>query len=280
MPYASIDDNMTEHPKVERLGDAAFRVYVTSICFCARNLTDGLILRNQAAKVGASPRIIRELVAAACWDEDALGWRVHDYLEWNKSREQVLAYRGTQKAKADARWNPAGNAAGHSAGNAGSNALLSSPLLSSPNPSSETTTTRGRTFALYEGMGWTISPAVTPKLTEIEDGYPSDWVEDAFRFGAEARARNIGYIVACLKHWKEHGRDCECSKPETRGKNGRTGAGGNDLRQGGAANHRGKPREQDDFAWVERSRLEQIERRRELGVPTGDEAGAAAADVG
>lgn len=154
MPYASIDDNMTEHPKVERLSDAAFRVYVTSICFCSRNLTDGLILRQQAAKVAASPKIIRELVDAGRWDADPEGWRVHNYLKWNKSRAEVLAFKEQQARKARGRWGVAdgapaggangiapGNANGNGAGYANGNALPASPLpvnsppdVNPPNP--------------------------------------------------------------------------------------------------------------------------------------------------
>lgn len=81
-------------------------------------------------------------------------------------------------------------------------------------PTEKITMRRGPIFSLYEGLGWTVSPAIQPILQEIEDEYPPDWVEDAFRLAAAARARNIKYIEACLKHWKDHGRDCECAKPK------------------------------------------------------------------
>src|SRR3990167_4799414 len=118
MPYAQMDDNMPETGKIARLSDAAFRAYVTSICFASRNLTDGLLLKSQAIKVGAEPRIIRELVKAQCWDEDPEGWRVHDYLDWNKSRAEVLAYRAKQRANANARWGAVGDASGIPTGDA------------------------------------------------------------------------------------------------------------------------------------------------------------------
>ena len=110
MAYASIDDNMAENPKVARLSNAAFRVYVTSICYCNRNLTDGLVLRSEAGKVGATAALVKELVASSLWDDDPEGWRVHDFLDWNKSRAEVEKIRANHKRAADARWNRNGHA--------------------------------------------------------------------------------------------------------------------------------------------------------------------------
>lgn len=79
-------------------------------------------------------------------------------------------------------------------------------------PSGETKP-RPDIFALYEGMGWTIAPGVVDTLALMEAEYDADWLRDAFQMGANARARNLNYMQSILKHWGEHGRDCECMKP-------------------------------------------------------------------
>jgi hypothetical protein len=44
MPWAKFDDRYPWHRKVRPLSDAAFRLDVSAICWCAENLTDGVIL--------------------------------------------------------------------------------------------------------------------------------------------------------------------------------------------------------------------------------------------
>lgn len=153
MPYASIDDNMTENQKVARLSDAAFRVYVASICYCSRNRTDGLVLRSEAGKVGATPRLIKELTDGRLWDLDPEGWRVHDYLEWNKSRAEIEALRAKQKRAADARWNASGIASGIADGTADAGAdAMPSPFRSLPGNSPSNTDSTAR--AQRDSAGW------------------------------------------------------------------------------------------------------------------------------
>src|SRR5215469_12896847 len=41
--YIKVHDGMPDHPKVEALSDAAFRLLVTLWCWCGRHLTDGRI---------------------------------------------------------------------------------------------------------------------------------------------------------------------------------------------------------------------------------------------
>lgn len=101
MPWLRIEDNFAEHPKVIDLSDAAFRLHVTALCHCARNLTDGFMsdkaIRHAAAKT-ATP-MVRELVGAKLWIRTAGGYVVHDYLKYNPSRDKVLADRDAAKER-------------------------------------------------------------------------------------------------------------------------------------------------------------------------------------
>lgn len=92
MPWLRIDDGMVEHLKVASLSDAAFRVHVEALSFCARNLTDGHIPEAIAKNRGWS-RKARELIRAGLWHAVEGGHEIHDYLEYNPSREQVEAER-------------------------------------------------------------------------------------------------------------------------------------------------------------------------------------------
>lgn len=102
MPYANIDDNFADHPKVVGISDAAFRLHVAGILYCRRHQTDGLIEADEV------PRLVRrfkksavpELVEANLWHErfDGKVYEIHDFLDWNESRNQVEKRRA-DKAK-------------------------------------------------------------------------------------------------------------------------------------------------------------------------------------
>lgn len=108
MPYLNIDDGMYDHEKVDQLSDAAWRLHVTAMMFCARNLTDGFVSLSQARRLTAtaSDPEAAELVRAGVWHDLGLGctnaecieartcpahgkpkcYLIHDYLQWNHSR--------------------------------------------------------------------------------------------------------------------------------------------------------------------------------------------------
>lgn len=144
MPYANFDDNFPDHPKVLRLSDQAFRLFVTSVCFCARTQSDGALPREVIGRLGATKKLIDELVAAGMWDRAGGDYRVHDYLDWNRSRAEIAEAVGKAKAAANARWNAGSNAPrrakrnapsitnGSAPGNAKRNALHSTPLQTTP----------------------------------------------------------------------------------------------------------------------------------------------------
>ena len=99
MTWAKLDDLFPENEKVAGLSDAAFRLYIHGICYAARNLTDGKIPSSARRGLGGTMGRISELLDAGLWEIHEGGWLIHDYLEYNPSREQVLAQR-QQKASA------------------------------------------------------------------------------------------------------------------------------------------------------------------------------------
>lgn len=96
MPWVKLDDRFPSHRKVALLSDRAFRLHVSAMCWCAENLTDGHIGDRELALVANIRGIkatAKQLEDAGLWDRVDGGWVVHDYLEYNPSREQVLAER-------------------------------------------------------------------------------------------------------------------------------------------------------------------------------------------
>ncbi len=107
MPWVRLDDRFPSHRKVRLLSDPAFRLYVSAVCWSAENLTDGVIGTKElrlVSDVRSAPKRAQELVDHGLWDViDGVGWRIHDYLEYNPSAEKVRADRKAKTARQQ-RW--------------------------------------------------------------------------------------------------------------------------------------------------------------------------------
>lgn len=90
MSWLKLDDNFADHPKVLGLSDAAFRVHIKALCYCARHLTDGII---PGAKVVGREKEAEELLAAKLWHRRGVNYEVNDFLLYNPTREEELARR-------------------------------------------------------------------------------------------------------------------------------------------------------------------------------------------
>jgi hypothetical protein len=97
--WVKLDDGFPRNRKVINLTDKAFRLHVSSLCHCAAHLTDGALtdrdVRQVAALIDMSrpARYVAELRDAGLWLSIEGGYEIHDYLEFNPTREQVLAQR-------------------------------------------------------------------------------------------------------------------------------------------------------------------------------------------
>ncbi|MFD5697493.1 hypothetical protein [Streptomyces lasiicapitis] len=107
MPWARFDDRFPSNRKVRLLSDGAFRLYVSAICWSAENLTDGVIKTAElrlVADVRATRTRAKELVEAGLLEVvEGVGWKIHDYHEYNPTAEQVRADRA-QKTARQQRW--------------------------------------------------------------------------------------------------------------------------------------------------------------------------------
>jgi len=96
MPWVKLDDRFPSHRKVALLSDRAFRLHVSAMCWCAENLTDGRIADRELALIAHvrnTKATAKQLEDAGLWDRTDDGWAIHDYLDYNPSRDQVQAER-------------------------------------------------------------------------------------------------------------------------------------------------------------------------------------------
>lgn len=102
MPWAKLDDGIATHPKFLERTELAKLVFMLSIVYSCRELTDGKLSQMALAIIfaqagpnalAARSAVTDELIAARLWEyRDGEIW-IHDYLVYNPSREQVLAER-------------------------------------------------------------------------------------------------------------------------------------------------------------------------------------------
>lgn len=112
-----VDEQFPTHTKVLGLSHRAFRLHVTALCYCAANLTDGLVVKEALPIIGAvSGRgkvLTDELEQARLWVKIPVGWTIHGFLEWNQSKEDAQERRRIGKESADRRWRARGNTNGN-----------------------------------------------------------------------------------------------------------------------------------------------------------------------
>jgi hypothetical protein len=109
LSWAKIDDALDENGKIVPISDAAFRAYITSICYSARNESDGFILAKKAKEFAGRPRIIQELTEcrkaspnktpSPLWEPVDGGFLVHDFLEYNPSHAEQEEKRTKDSAR-------------------------------------------------------------------------------------------------------------------------------------------------------------------------------------
>lgn len=106
MGWVKLDDQFYRHPKVLQAGPLAGWLHVCALNYAAQYLTDGFIpkaaVNGLADFTGddfpgggsSASEFVVNLVDAGLWSEVDGGYQIHDYLEYNPSREEVQKRRG------------------------------------------------------------------------------------------------------------------------------------------------------------------------------------------
>ncbi|MCL4836431.1 MAG: hypothetical protein KJ058_00510 [Thermoanaerobaculia bacterium] len=113
MAWVRLDDHIDEHPKIAAAGPLGLALFVTSLAYANRNLTDGFVPQSVATRLVAwqapwgtlavttgmegedvtSEPVIESLVSLGLWRRVKGGYRIHDFGDFQPSKAQVLAER-------------------------------------------------------------------------------------------------------------------------------------------------------------------------------------------
>lgn len=192
MTWARLDDGFGEHPKVVGLSDAAYRLHVNAICYSARNLTDGVVPVGALRSLGKTGKSVTELTTCGLWEPGDGGYLIHDYLDYNPSREQVERERkvvsearsAAGRKGAQVRWQTDSNGDGKTMTNGMANAWQTHGPVPDPVPLPLTPTEE--TIVSSSGVGTAHAPK-PPRRTKagIEVMTDSQFSELAERYGQE-----------------------------------------------------------------------------------------------
>lgn len=86
--YVRIDVGMPGHPKIAALSPGTKWTLIELWCWCGQYLTDGFVPAANWNRIG-TPRERNAIVAAGLAVPEDGGWRMHDYLEHQRSRAEV-----------------------------------------------------------------------------------------------------------------------------------------------------------------------------------------------
>jgi hypothetical protein len=193
MTWVQIDDAMDEHPKILALSHAAFRAHIEALCFANRRLTDGFVPHTIGRRRGK--RAADELVTAGVWEPADGGYRIHDYGDYQLSRDEVLELRAKRseagRAGARARWG--GDGKPHP--NRMASAIATQRQNDAPNPQSQS-----KQPVLGQSSS-TTSPAIDHQIrngTGLDPGV-AESILDLVKQLPDATDGTIGRLVTLAK---------------------------------------------------------------------------------
>ena len=93
MAWAKVDDSLWGSPKWLATPPRARGLWVTALSWCMDQLTDGYVPAHVLPTLGGNRTDAKTLVTVKLWREADGGWIFHDWLDYQPSREKVLADR-------------------------------------------------------------------------------------------------------------------------------------------------------------------------------------------
>jgi len=116
MTWVRLDEQFAQHPKTLQAGPLGLAMQVAALCYCNLYLTDGYVPAATAATLlrfdnidvldenGQATRmswqhVVGALVDAGLWITVPGGWEIHDFNQYQPTREQVLADREASRQR-------------------------------------------------------------------------------------------------------------------------------------------------------------------------------------
>lgn len=97
MSWVKLDDGFIMHRKVMEICNDGLALQIAGMTHCARNLTDGFISDKATKQLMALRSVgdnaLQELLEVGLWEVTEGGYLVHDYLDYNPSKEEAEQLR-------------------------------------------------------------------------------------------------------------------------------------------------------------------------------------------
>lgn len=116
VPWGRLNDKGNDDDKLLALTDAAWRMWGCGLIYCQNKLTDGFIPEHAINTFGVRAPNKKKVAAELCsslvsgkgplWHKVEGGYQVHDYLDWNPSKDDVLLSRQSGKQRLEVFRNP------------------------------------------------------------------------------------------------------------------------------------------------------------------------------
>jgi len=100
MTWIRVDDHFAGHLKVMALEKdrlAGLGLWHVAASYCARYLTDGYVPMTEL-KGQAPPKLVAKMVRVGLFEQRNGGFLLHDWLNYNPSRQQVIEEKGKKRA--------------------------------------------------------------------------------------------------------------------------------------------------------------------------------------
>jgi hypothetical protein len=107
--WVRLDTSLPRNPKVlgllqEREGHRAAFAYVCALAYCGEQGTEGFVPREALSLLHARQSDARALIDAGLWVEEAGGWTIPDWAEFQPTTAQMQARTNKARKAAAARW--------------------------------------------------------------------------------------------------------------------------------------------------------------------------------
>ena len=220
MAWIKLDDQFRNHPKILAAGPLASWLYVCGLTFAGQYLTDGHIpstMLGMLAAVDNAQELADRLVDVGLWEEVDGGYQIHDFTEYNPTREEV---RGIRAARAEAgRRGGLNSAASKRQANATANEQQNSTPSPSPSPSpipipgpgpssspspaddDDETEIVARIFCLWEDRFGRLTDIQRQEVAYRLDEHGASRLCEALDATIANNGRSIAYLDTVLANW-------------------------------------------------------------------------------
>lgn len=237
MAWAKLDDQFFYNKKIAQVDGPAKLLYIASLVYTANQLTDGFLPERavrfiaSTADVANCQEFARQLLDVGLWDATDDGYQIHDYLEWNPSKEQVEQTREARAASGRRGGLAKAANAKQNASKMPSKPLAKSQQKSAPSPSlvnnynTHATPENGpisdAVTAFQNNIHMIANPIqaeeISSAVAELQARGVLDWWNSAIKIACDNNARSWAYVRAIVENALKDGKPPGTNKPSRNG---------------------------------------------------------------